>query len=159
MLKQLNLNKCKVAMQNLRHMLSNESPSIYCIQEPYCTNLGFPANVPKNYNAFGVTNSRAIILAHVSIDLIFSNEFSTEDITVCFMNSSKRYIASIYLDILKDPIHPLMIKMAEYFAKSKKMLSGAWIVMHIRWLFGILLIQIIGAKYSNFSSCHTVHMY
>ena len=91
-------------MQNLRHMLSNESPSIYCIQEPYCTNLGFPANVPKNYNAFGVTNSRAIILAHVSIDLIFSNEFSTEDITVCFMNSSKRYIASIYLDILKDPI-------------------------------------------------------
>ena len=120
MLKQLNLNKCKVAMQNLRHMLLNESPSIYCIQEPYCTNLGFPANVSKNYNAFGVTNSRAIILAHVSIDLIFSNEFSTEDITVCFMNSSKRYIASIYLDILKDPIHPLMIKMAEYFATSKK---------------------------------------
>ena len=31
------------------------------------------------------------------------------------MNSNKRYFSSLYLDIVKDPIYPLMTKMAEYF--------------------------------------------
>ena len=101
-------------------MLQNEKePSIFCLQEPYYTKNGFLMGIPKNYKTFGIRNSRGIIICHNSIDLIFSNEFSSEDLTVCFMNSSNRYFASIYLDIHRDPVHPKMIEMAEYFALSK----------------------------------------
>ena len=117
--KQLNIDKTKLAHENLRHLLNREkTPSIFMIQEPYYFKNKL-VGIPKNYKIFGVPKSRAIIIAHESLDLIYSNEFSTEDITVCFMNSSNRYFASIYLDILKDPIHPYMIKMAEFFASSK----------------------------------------
>lgn len=118
--KQLNLNKSKLAWHNLCQMLQKEKqPSIFCLQEPYYTKNGLLTGIPKNYRWFGSSNSRGIILAHSSIDLIYSNEFSAEDITVCYMNSSNRFFASIYLDIHKDPIHPKMIEMAEYFAVSK----------------------------------------
>ena len=118
--KQLNLNKSKLAQLNLCQMLQNEKePSIFCLQEPYYSPNGFLTGIPKNYKTFGIRNSRGIIICHNSIDLIFSNEFSSEDLTVCFMNSSNRYFASIYLDIHRDPVHPKMIEMAEYFALSK----------------------------------------
>ena len=117
--KQLNIDKCKLAHENLRHLLNREkTPSIFMIQEPYYLKNKL-VGIPKKYKYFGVPKSRAIIIAHESLDLIYSNEFSTEDITVCFMNSSNRYFASIYLDIHKEPVHPYMIKMAEYFATSK----------------------------------------
>ena len=120
LVQQLNLNKSLLANDNLRQMLINEkNPCIFCLQEPYYNKHGSLVGIPKNYNVFGLPRSRACIIASKDVDLIFSNEFSTNDITVCFMNSSKRYFASLYLDIHKDPIHPLMIKMAEYFNTTK----------------------------------------
>ena len=111
LVQQLNLNKSLLANDNLRQMLINEkNPCIFCLQEPYYNKHGSLVGIPKNYNVFGLPRSRACIIASKDVDLIFSNEFSTNDITVCFMNSSKRYFVSLYLDIHKDPIHSLMIK-------------------------------------------------
>ena len=118
--KQLNLMKSKLANDNLRQMLLNEkNPCIFLLQEPYYNKYGSLVGIPKSYNVFGLFKSRAIIVARNDVDLIFSNEFSTEDITTCYMNSSKRYFSSLYLDIDKDPIYPLMTKMAEYFNDTK----------------------------------------
>ena len=75
--KQLNLNKCKLAHLNLCQMLQNEKPSIFCIQEPYYTKNGTLSGIPKNYKWFGNKSSRGIILYHVSIYLLMSSHMMT----------------------------------------------------------------------------------
>ena len=47
--KQLNLNKSKLAWHNLCQMLQKEKqPSIFCLQEPYYTKNGLLTGIPKN---------------------------------------------------------------------------------------------------------------
>ena len=95
--------------------MSIEKPSIYLIQEPYLRN-GSPVGIPKGYDAFGEKGSRAMIFAPSSMNLVYSHEFSTLDITVCLINNgpSMTFIVSGYLDIHKEPIHPYLEKLAEY---------------------------------------------
>lgn len=117
-IKQINLNKSKLANDNLCHLFSLEKKhAIYLVTEPFYFKNRL-CGIPKGFKTFGEKNSRAIIIAHESIDLIYCNELSTKDITVCLNNSSKRYFASIYLDILEDPIHPYLTKMADFFTIS-----------------------------------------
>ena len=160
-IKQLNIDKSKLANDNLRQMLLHEkTPSIFMIQEPYYFKNRL-VGIPKNYKSFGVPKSRAIIIAHESLNLIFSNEFSTEDITVCLSTLGNRYFASIYLDIHKDVIHPNMTKMAEFFAISKS--NALWCLdsnahSNLWGLLGTQTTNIRGETLEYFLMTHSAYL-
>ena len=110
---QLNCNKSKLCNDHICHLMSQKK-EIFCLQEPYYYRNRM-VGIPKDYKVYGETNSRAAILAPSSFELIYVNEYSCKDITLCYMTSSNWYFASIYLDIHEDPVHPYFEKMVDYF--------------------------------------------
>ena len=59
--KQLNLNKSKLAWHNLCQMLQKEKqPSIFCLQEPYYTKNGLLTGIPKNIDGLAVVTLEAL---------------------------------------------------------------------------------------------------
>ena len=116
--KQINCHKSISCNDHLcQLMLSDKNPVVYLLQEPYYNRYGRLVGIPGGYNTYGEKKSRAIIIAPDFMNLVYSHEFSTADITVCLFNK-KTYIMSGYLDILKDPIHPCMVQLADYVASS-----------------------------------------
>ena len=114
-IRQLNCNKAKLAHDNICQWLIRDTrPVLYLLQEPvyYKKRL---ASIPKGFQAYGERTSRAIIIAPDAANLIYVNQFSGDDITVCLINSGtiKRFIVSVYLDLHKDTIHPLLQKLAD----------------------------------------------
>ena len=114
-IRQLNCNKAKLAHDNICQWLIRDTrPVLYLLQEPvyYKKRL---ASIPKGFQAYGERTSRAIIIAPDAANLIYVNQFSGDDITVCLINSGtiKRFIVSVYLDLHKDTIHPLLQKLVD----------------------------------------------
>ena len=102
-LRQINLNKCKLANIQLCQLLKRDMHTVYLITEPYFYKQKIPG-LPKGYCFFGSYNSRAIIIAPLRMPLFLCHELSHPDFTVCLYDDGKdkKYLASIYLDILKN---------------------------------------------------------
>lgn len=125
--KQINLNKSKLAHDNMCHLISKDKASIFLIQEPYWYKGRIPG-IPRNYSIYGEINSRAITIVKDDLNCIYINEFSSADITTCciMLGGKKRYFMSLYLDINKSPISATLVDFAEYInAKNENAIIGA----------------------------------
>lgn len=116
---QINLNKAKLANDHLCQKMLEDRVSLYLLQEPYYYKSKL-IGIPRGYVAFGEKDSRAIIIAHESLNLIYVNEFSSKDMTVCLFEteSIKRFYISMYLDIHMEPVSSNMITFADFLAES-----------------------------------------
>ena len=102
-LRQINLNKCKLANIQLCQLIKRDTHTVYLITEPYFYNKKIPG-LPKGFCFFGSYNSRAIIIAPSRMSLFLCHELSHPDFTVCLYDDgkNKKYLVSMYLDILKN---------------------------------------------------------
>ena len=112
---QLNIAKRKNAWDNLCQDISKSSKStIFMITEPYLiSKTGKVPKLPQGYLSYGENFSRGIIIAHKSLELWFTPEFTSLDCTTCKLVIGKKswFICSLYLDILKEVIHPTFDKL------------------------------------------------
>ena len=102
-------------------LIRDTSPVLYLLQEPiYYKNRW--ASIPNGFQAYGERKSRAIVIAPDAANLIYVNQFSDDDITVCLLNSGtiKKFIVSVYLDIYKDTIHPLLQKLVDSLTANRE---------------------------------------
>ena len=116
--KQINTQHSKLATINLKQLMIQGINNVYLVQEPYKYKNRF-VDIPIGFKTYGTDKSRAIIIAHKDMELIFSNELSTDDVTVCYMNNTNRYFASIYLDIHKETVDNFLTKIADFFTATK----------------------------------------
>ena len=119
--KQINCHHSILCNDHMCQLMSTDKkPVVYLMQEPYYNRYGRLVGIPVGYNAFGEKKSRAIIVAPSFMNLVYSHEFSTADITVCLLDlgNEKTFIMSGYLDIKKDPVHPFLVKLADNVVSS-----------------------------------------
>ena len=104
-LRQVNLNKAKLANFALSQLIRNDDYTVYLIQEPRFYRNRIPL-LPKGYSVFGKSTSRAVIIAPSSMPLFMCHEFSCDDFTVCLYDDgkNKKYLVSVYLDITYRPV-------------------------------------------------------
>ena len=110
--KQLNCGKRKNCWDNLNYEMSHDKykfKTIYLLSEPYLLRDGRCPKLPLGFQCYGERFSRTKIIAHSSLNLWYSPEFSEKDITTCILKIDKKcwFLASLYLDILLDPVHPI----------------------------------------------------
>ena len=113
---QFNVGKRKLAWDMLCNDMSHAKRNkynIFLITEPYLLKNGRCPKLPPGFIANGERFSRAVIVAHSSLNLWFSSEFSDQDITTVKLISKTQswYLCSLYCDILKDVIHPTFNKL------------------------------------------------
>ena len=113
---QFNVGKRKLAWDMLCYDITHakrKQHSIFLITEPYLLKSGRCPKLPPGYLSYGEKFSRGIIVAHRSLNLWFSPEFSGPDITTVKLISDSQswYICSLYCDILKEVIHPTLDKL------------------------------------------------
>ena len=107
--KQINTQHSKLSAINLRQLMIQGENNIYLVQEPY-KYKNKVIDIPAGFKTFGTEKSRAIIIAHKEMNFIYSNELSKDDVTVCYMNNTKKYFASIYSNIHKQAVDNFLIK-------------------------------------------------
>ena len=68
--KQINTQHSKLAAINLKQLMIQGKNNIYLVQEPYKYKNRF-VDIPIGFKTYGTDKSRAIIIAHKDMELIF----------------------------------------------------------------------------------------
>ena len=129
--KQLNCGKRKACWDNLIYEMShgqNRYKAIYLLSEPYLLRDGRCPKLPFGFQCYGEKFSRTKIVAHNSLNLWYSPEFSEKDITTCILKKDEKcwFLASLYLDILLEPVHPIFDKLVNTITISgDQLITGA----------------------------------
>ena len=120
-IRQINCNKCRQSNYDLCHLISKDFSTIYLVQEPYLYKGRIPG-LPKGFESFGVKNSRAQIVAHSSMPVMYCHELSSSDYTVVIYENEgvKILLASIYLDITYRTVNsPSFTKICDFLTDVK----------------------------------------
>ena len=121
-IRQINLNKSPLAFDSICHVMRKSANAIYLVQEPPKLRKGQLAGLPRNYSFYGLSGSRAIIIAPKILPLFLSHELTAKDHTVCLyeVGNYKLFLCSSYLDgTYKNIISRELINMADFFADTK----------------------------------------
>ena len=127
---QLNLQRSRLAKDNLTKIIEEEIIDIICIQEPYVIRNKI-AGMPKSLKIFTSGDGKhlsAIIVNNNQIDAILIKQLSDEDAVVLeiVISDKKMIIASLYFDITWN-IDSDLLKMEKIAQHAKG--AGALIAM------------------------------
>ena len=120
---QLNMHKASAASAEINKRAIAEKLDIFLLTEPYSVKNKV-VTLPKNYQLFPVSpqehTPRAAILVRNHFTVVHLDHLSNSDCTVVLIKQDQLsyMVASVYLDITKDPIPSWLIQISEY-AESK----------------------------------------